>query len=171
MNFTHDSTIVSLLPAMWMDYFKGPPRTSAFPVRAGNGFNVAKVAPWGANVVTEVIACEDEKPEPQTNVIYWGTTSSSNMENGLPGMHQFIRMRLNNGIQYSHWTALKAEFAKGDQTAYVRSTNSRKVKPAHSKKATLPMLAMVTTQIGSAIQLVGKIGMGQYERHRPWSLS
>ena len=97
VDFTHSDTSVSVLTAMSMDYFKEPPGKGTYPVPNTRKFDIAKIAPFGANLVTEVIRCKDRDPTPVREANYW-TKSIDPSESSEANPYNFIRMRLNRGI-------------------------------------------------------------------------
>ena len=98
VDFTHDGTILSLLTAMSIDYFKEPPELSNYPISATRKFNIAQISPSGANLITEVIGCEDSAPESVQDANYWSKTTDTSAPLRQQGLYKFIRMRLNRGI-------------------------------------------------------------------------
>ncbi|CAF1096315.1 unnamed protein product [Rotaria sp. Silwood1] len=94
LDMTHDSTISTVLLALGLDYFKGPPTGLPYNIpHAPNPpkhFRVSDIAPFGARLYTEVLTCST--PNPKVNkghrrAIY----SNLNIRNGWT----FIRMLLN----------------------------------------------------------------------------
>ncbi len=97
IDFTHDTTVVSLLTAMSMDYFKQPPGMGKFPVPTMGHFNISNIGPSGTNLVTEVISCDEDDPKPVKEANPWTTTTGSARISETGG-YKFVRIRLNRGI-------------------------------------------------------------------------
>lgn len=93
VDFTHSNTIVSVLTAMSMDWFKDPPGLGQAHIRPRDQrrFVAANIVPAGANLVTEVITCEDEKPLVRKEV-------KIDTRQEKAWKDKFVRMRLNGGI-------------------------------------------------------------------------
>ncbi|KAK6334071.1 hypothetical protein TWF696_002573 [Orbilia brochopaga] len=96
-DFTHDNTIISLLTAMSLDYFKKPPSLSQFPPDPNGKFIVSHLIPSGARLVTEVVGCAAANPTAvhHKRQVYY---QSQYGYNASISTNKFIRMRLNNGI-------------------------------------------------------------------------
>jgi hypothetical protein len=96
-DFTHDDIIISVLTAMSMDYFRDAPSLTEYPPNPSRNFVLSHLTPFGARLVTEVIACNSSSPTASHNkreTYYqsqYGFSASS-------ATNKFIRMRLNNGI-------------------------------------------------------------------------
>ena len=96
-DFSHDDIIVSALTAMSLDYFREPPSLTQYPPDPNRHFNLAKMTPFGARLITEVIGCSSPNPSAvrQHRTQYTPTQYGYNSANATS---KFIRMRLNNGI-------------------------------------------------------------------------
>lgn len=96
-DFSHDDIIISVLTALSMDYFLPPPSASAFPAPAGRNFDLGKLTPFGANLITEVIGCGSKDPEAVAHprVAY---TPGQHGYDASKADNKFVRMRLNRGI-------------------------------------------------------------------------
>lgn len=96
-DFSHDDIIISVMAAMSLDYFHEAPTLTQFPPNPLRHFNLARITPFGARLVTEVIGCSASNPQavhaPRTQ--YYPTQHGYRASNSS---NKFIRMRLNNGI-------------------------------------------------------------------------
>jgi hypothetical protein len=97
LDFTHDDIIISLLTAMSVDYFYNPPSLTEYPPGPNRTFVLSRLTPFGANLITEVIGCKDQNPEPVQKQRTQYTPGQYGYDpNNAP--YKFVRMRLNNGI-------------------------------------------------------------------------
>lgn len=96
-DFSHDDIIISVLTAMSLDYFREAPSLTQYPPDPKRHFNLGKMTPFGARLVTEVVGCGSADPVAVHNhrTQYYPTQYGYNAKNAT---HKFIRMRLNNGI-------------------------------------------------------------------------
>ncbi|KAL1306145.1 hypothetical protein AAFC00_004257 [Neodothiora populina] len=96
-DFSHDDIIISVMAAMSLDYFREAPSLTQFPPNPKRHFNMAKLTPFGARLVTEVIGCSSPSPVAvhKHRTQYRPDQYGYNAANAT---HKFIRMRLNNGI-------------------------------------------------------------------------
>ncbi|KAF2719221.1 phosphoglycerate mutase-like protein [Polychaeton citri CBS 116435] len=96
-DFSHDDIIISALAAMSVDYFKDPPSLSDYPPDPSRKFNLRKLTPFGARMITEVIGCADPNPAPveEDRVYYYPEQYGYDASNAP---YKFVRMRLNHGI-------------------------------------------------------------------------
>jgi hypothetical protein len=96
-DFTHDDIIVSVLTAASIDYFREHPSLTQYPPDPDRHFNLGRITPFGARLITEVIGCSDTNPK----AIHSQRTQYYPSQYGytpVEASHKFIRMRLNNGI-------------------------------------------------------------------------
>jgi hypothetical protein len=96
-DFSHDDIIVSVLTAMSLDYMKDPPSLTQFPPNPNRHFILSKITPFGARLITEVIGCSSENPEPVRTFKTQYTPSQYGYD-PANATKKFVRMRLNNGI-------------------------------------------------------------------------
>lgn len=96
-DFSHDDIIISVLTAASVDYFRDPPSLTEYPPNPDRHFIVSHLTPFAAKLVTEVIGCGSEDPEPQSSARTF-YSSSQNGYDAENATHKFIRMRLNHGI-------------------------------------------------------------------------
>lgn len=61
-DFSHDDIIVSVLASMSVDYFRDTPDLTQFPPDENRRFNLRKMTPFGARLITEVIGCAAADP-------------------------------------------------------------------------------------------------------------
>ena len=96
-DFSHDDILISIMTAMSLDYFKDPPSLTEFPPDPNRHFVLSHITPFAARLVTEVIGCAHENPDPvhQHRTAYSTTQYGYDPDNAP---NKFIRMRLNNGI-------------------------------------------------------------------------
>ncbi|GME37750.1 putative histidine phosphatase superfamily clade-2 protein [Neofusicoccum parvum] len=96
-DFSHDDIIISVLTAMSVDYFYDPPTLTEFPPNPERHFNLAKLTPFGARLITEVIGCTSADPAAvaQHRTAYYPERYGYD---AATATHKFIRMRANDGI-------------------------------------------------------------------------
>ncbi|MCJ1243214.1 hypothetical protein MMC30_000411 [Trapelia coarctata] len=96
-DFTHDDTIVSVLTALSVDFFREAPSLTQFPPDPNRHFILSKMTPFGGRLITEVIGCNDPNPSPvhDHRTQYYPTQYGYDPAKAT---NKFIRMRLNNGI-------------------------------------------------------------------------
>ncbi|KAL1624192.1 hypothetical protein SLS54_004122 [Diplodia seriata] len=96
-DFSHDDIIVSVLTAMSVDYFRDGPSLTEFPPNPDRHFNLARVTPFGARLITEVVGCAAADPAAasEKRTFYYPEQYGYD---AAAATHKFVRMRLNDGI-------------------------------------------------------------------------
>jgi hypothetical protein len=82
---------------MSLDYMKDPPSLTQFPPNPNRHFILSKITPFGARLITEVIGCSSDSPEPVRSFKTQYTPSQYGYD-PANATKKFVRMRLNNGI-------------------------------------------------------------------------
>lgn len=75
LDFTHDTTIVNVLTALGFEQFNSPFDLSG-PQTENSTFKSSEIVPFGAQLVFEVIDCDDAVPTNRTSLAVNGTSST-----------------------------------------------------------------------------------------------
>lgn len=95
LEMTNDLTILGLLAAMSLDYFRQP--GIRFPLKRHEYLRASEVTPYAARLVIEKIGCRSQTPEARRQSVTQYSDSQYNYSQE-EAPHKFVRMRLNNGI-------------------------------------------------------------------------
>lgn len=95
-DFTHDDIIISVLTSMSVDYFHQGPSLTQYPPDPHRPFFLSRLTPFGARLITEVVACSSPSPAPVPH--HRTPYYPSQYGYSAGATNKFIRMRLNNGI-------------------------------------------------------------------------
>lgn len=96
-DFSHDDILISVLTSMSVDYFHQAPNLTQYPPNPSRHFQISRLTPFGAQLITEVIGCSDPNPLAVRDyrTAYTPTQYGYDPANAT---HKFVRQRLNNGI-------------------------------------------------------------------------
>lgn len=96
MDMSHELTILSVLTALSLDYFRENV-SSTCSSASGKHFRLSHMTPFGARLITEKIGCTSPTPV-STNSSRVQYSSTQYGYSATSAKHKFIRIRLNNGI-------------------------------------------------------------------------
>jgi len=94
LDMSDESTIISLLTALSLDYFRESLSTSSITSR---NFKLGQITPFSGHLITEKIGCTQPNPTAtnSNSTIY---TKGQNGYSAAEATNKFVRIRLNNGI-------------------------------------------------------------------------
>lgn len=93
---SHDTTIVNVLSALSIDYFRENV-SLVYPPPSRSNFRISHMTPFAARLITEKIGCISPTPN-ETNSTRTQYTKSQYKYSAALATNKFIRIRLNDGI-------------------------------------------------------------------------